>query len=241
MWDPVIHKFEKKLSSWKRQYLSLGERITLIKACLSNIPVYYMSLFKMPKVVVERLDLICRNFLWEGKSNKKKLHLMKWSEVIKPKSCGGLGLGDLKYKNAALLAKWQWRFGDEREARWRKVTADKYGVEKSRWWPNPGRKSHRSSLWGAIASVGDSPSVSREVLSKGVGFVVGDGRVLRFWLDDWVGVGPLYELFPRVFRLVSNKEFHVTNCCGVRDGCTLWGVTFRRGLRCRRRSNMGSC
>ena len=54
-----------------------------------------MSLFKMPKAVVERLDRIRRNFLWEGKSNKKKLHLMKWSEVIKPKSCGGLGLANL--------------------------------------------------------------------------------------------------------------------------------------------------
>ena len=85
LWDPVIHKFEKKLSSWKRQYLSLGGRITLIKDCLSNIPVYYMSLFKMPKAVVERLDRICRNFLWEDKSNKKNMHLMKWSEVIKPK------------------------------------------------------------------------------------------------------------------------------------------------------------
>lgn len=66
--------------------------------------------------------------------------------MIKPKSCGGLGLGNIEYKNAALLVKWWWRFGDEREALWRKVIADKYGVDNSGWWPNPGHRSHKSSL-----------------------------------------------------------------------------------------------
>lgn len=43
LWDPVIDKFEKKLSSWKKQYLSLGGRVTLINSCLSNLLVYYVS------------------------------------------------------------------------------------------------------------------------------------------------------------------------------------------------------
>ena len=61
--------------------------------------------------------------------------------------------------------------------------------------------------------------------------MAGDGRFLRFWLDDWVGVGPLCELFLRVFRLVSNKESVVSDCYEVMDGCIMWGVTFRRSLR----------
>ena len=40
---------------------------------------------------------------------------MKWSEVVKPKSCGGLGIGDLDLKNWALLAKWWWRFEEEKD------------------------------------------------------------------------------------------------------------------------------
>lgn len=40
LWDLIIEKFENKLSKRKRQHLSLGERITLIKATLSNLPVY---------------------------------------------------------------------------------------------------------------------------------------------------------------------------------------------------------
>ena len=112
LWDPVVDKCERRLSSGKKYYLSLGGRITLIIACLSNLPVYYMSLFEMPKTVVGRLYRIRMNFLWEGQGDKKKLHLLRRNEVIKPRWCVGLGLGDLEKKNGALLAKWWWRYGE---------------------------------------------------------------------------------------------------------------------------------
>lgn len=35
-------------------------------------------------------------FLWEGGGERKKLHLVKWKEVIRPKSEGDLGLGSLE-------------------------------------------------------------------------------------------------------------------------------------------------
>lgn len=41
--DHVIEKFDQKLSLWKRQYLSTGERIMLIKATMSNLLIYYTS------------------------------------------------------------------------------------------------------------------------------------------------------------------------------------------------------
>lgn len=55
---------------------------------------------------------------------------MKWSDVIKSKVNGGLGLGSLDYKNWALLDKQFWRFGEEKDALWRKVIVAKYGVEE---------------------------------------------------------------------------------------------------------------
>lgn len=47
-WDPLIEKMNKKLAGWKSKSLSLGGRLTLIKASLSNLPIYYMSLFSLP-------------------------------------------------------------------------------------------------------------------------------------------------------------------------------------------------
>lgn len=89
VWDPIMENFERKLSMWKRNYLSLGERITLIKASLSNLPVYYTSQLSMPMTVRERLGCIRNDFLWAGQ-DKKKIHLLKLSSVILPKAMGGL-------------------------------------------------------------------------------------------------------------------------------------------------------
>jgi len=38
IWDGVIEKIEYYLVRWKGMYLSKGERITLIKSTLSNLP-----------------------------------------------------------------------------------------------------------------------------------------------------------------------------------------------------------
>lgn len=47
-WEVVLERCRKRLARWKANYLSFGGRITLIKA-LSNLLIYYLSLFKIPK------------------------------------------------------------------------------------------------------------------------------------------------------------------------------------------------
>ena len=86
-----------------------------------------------------------------------------------------------------------------REALCRKTIATKYGVDKWEWWPSPGPGYHRSSQWGGIVSVGDESPTMEKILFEGVGYVVWEGSEVRFWLDNWVGVGPSCGLFPRVF------------------------------------------
>lgn len=55
--------------------------------------------------------------------------------------------------------------------------------------------------------MGDFSSLGAEVLSRGVGFKVGEGKgsYVRFWYDDWLGRGPLLGVFPRLFMVVFNK------------------------------------
>lgn len=45
----------------------------------------------------------------------------------------------------------------------------------------------------------------------GMGFSC-SARDVHFLYDDWVGVGSLLVLSPRVFRVVSNKESSVREC-----------------------------
>lgn len=68
-WHPMIDKMRKKLAGWKANYLSRGGRITLIKATLASIPIYFLSLFVIPSQAALQLEKIQRDFLWKGSSN----------------------------------------------------------------------------------------------------------------------------------------------------------------------------
>ena len=94
MWDIVEERFRKRLSLWKRQYLSKGGRLTLIKNTLSSLPIYFMSLFVIPQKMCTRLEKIQRDFLWGGGALEKKTHLVNWSAV-----CADMRQGDLGIRN----------------------------------------------------------------------------------------------------------------------------------------------
>ncbi|XP_028106682.1 uncharacterized protein LOC114305746 [Camellia sinensis] len=63
IWKPVVDKIKAKLSGWKSRFLSFASRLTLIKAVLSNLPVYYLSLFKMLEGIAKEIDSIQAAFL----------------------------------------------------------------------------------------------------------------------------------------------------------------------------------
>lgn len=76
LWDPIIAKMEKKLATWKGNLLSIGGRVTLIKASLSCFPIYFMSLFPIPKGVIEKITKIQSRFFWRGSAEKKPIPLV---------------------------------------------------------------------------------------------------------------------------------------------------------------------
>ena len=82
LWQPVLERLEKKLSLWKPKYLSLGGRIMFIKAALANLPIYFMSLSRCPMEVINQIEKLQHNFLWNGRE-KNKFHLVKWPQVCK--------------------------------------------------------------------------------------------------------------------------------------------------------------
>ena len=120
-WKPVVEKIEKRLALWKAKVLSRSGRLTLIKAVFNNLLMYYLSLFKIPKAVANRIVQIQRNFFWIGDEKKRGIPLVAWETIQKPKELGGLGVGDLIIKNVALLFKWWWKFSDKRNPLWKKV------------------------------------------------------------------------------------------------------------------------
>ena len=56
IWTSILERMEKRLTGWRKRYLSKGGRITLIKSTLSSLPTYFLSLFPIPTSVVHRLE-----------------------------------------------------------------------------------------------------------------------------------------------------------------------------------------
>lgn len=72
---PILEKTQKKLSSWKKNFLSLAGRTTLIRSVLSALSSYHMQTMLLPKGLLNEIEQQSRCFLWGEGENEKKLHL----------------------------------------------------------------------------------------------------------------------------------------------------------------------
>ncbi|RVX19456.1 LINE-1 retrotransposable element ORF2 protein [Vitis vinifera] len=189
-WDPVIERISSRLDGWQKAYLSFGGRITLIQSCLTHMPCYFLSLFKIPASMAGRIERLQRDFLWSGVGEGKRDHLVSWDVVCKSKMKG--------------------------------VILSIYGSHSNGWDANTVvRWSHRCP-WKAIAQVFQD-------FSKFTRFMVGDGDRIRFWEDLWWGDQSLGVRFPRLLRVVMDKNIPISSILGSTRPFS-WNFNFRRNL-----------
>lgn len=124
-WAPLIEKNNKKLDNWKGSSMSIAGRATLINSFLSSTFIYHMSMYLLPKTILNTLDRQRRSFFWQGGGSRKKYHLVKWESLCKSKRKGGLGLKDIRKMNVSLLSKWWWRLEKE-DGIWQRIIRAKY-------------------------------------------------------------------------------------------------------------------
>jgi hypothetical protein len=86
----------------------MAGRAILIKSVISVIPLYYMSIFCIPKGVVCKITTMQSRFLWGGSIDNRKIDILAWEIVVKEKDRGGLSAGTILAKTRALLFKWIW-------------------------------------------------------------------------------------------------------------------------------------
>jgi hypothetical protein len=71
--------------------MSIAGRTTLINSSLTSTFIYHMSMYLLPKTIVNELDKQRRKFFWQGGGHKKKYQLVRWEVICKSKKKEDLG------------------------------------------------------------------------------------------------------------------------------------------------------
>ena len=160
--------------------------MVLINSVLSNMVLYMISFFQLPKGVLKKLDYFRSRFFWQGDSEKRKYRLAKWSVVCRPKDQGGLGIRDLEVKNRALLGKSIFKLLSEQGV-WQTLLRRKYvgsqALSQVYWKPGD------SHLWAGLMA-------TKKFFFPLGSFSIKDGSKIRFWEDKWLGNSTLRESIP---------------------------------------------
>ena len=126
-WNSMVDKIRKKLAKWRRKVLSFVGRIVLLKSVIIALHLSYLFLFMMLVNVTKEVKRIQRDFLWGLGQDHKKIAWGKWDTLCKPKNEDDLGVRDLEAFNKALLGKWKWRMGTNKDGLWKEILESKYG------------------------------------------------------------------------------------------------------------------
>lgn len=89
---------------------------------------FYLSMFKIPNGIANRIIDIERRFFWGGNLEIRKLALVEWKDMEAPMNMGGLGFGNIAFKNLGLLMKWQVKYANVDNPLWKRIIKSLYGL-----------------------------------------------------------------------------------------------------------------
>ncbi|GJR02492.1 putative ribonuclease H-like domain-containing protein [Tanacetum coccineum] len=167
-WNEIIESIATRLSRWKLKTLSIGGRLTLLKSMLGMIPIYHMSIFKVPMKVLQRM------------------------ESIRSRS---LGVSSLFALNRALMFKWVWHFISQSSSLWARVIKALHGEDGK---IGKKFKSTYPSIWLNIIHEVELLKLQGIDLLSFIHSKLGNGANTSFWEVAWRGDSAFKDLFPRI-------------------------------------------
>lgn len=163
---------------------------------MAAIPNHIMQGVALSSHLCEKLDKVNKDFLWGSSMERRKLHLVGWSKIIRPQNEGALDIQETGAKNIALLAKLNWRLYQDKDSMWAKVLLSKYYSQHRRNSLDP-NKLPCSSNWAAI-------KVRFPIFKQGICLNVENKSNLSFWESNWVKGNAMIELIKGL--LAQHKE-----------------------------------
>ena len=112
--EEKVRSLEKTLNNWKKRKLTLLGRINIVKTLGLSKLIYCSSLLAVSKSLIDRINKIIFDFIWESKPPK-----IKKKTIIAEKRCGGLKMVDFEIMERSLKVAWIKRIAESGNASWK--------------------------------------------------------------------------------------------------------------------------
>ncbi|KAL5146890.1 putative ribonuclease H protein [Glycine soja] len=117
-YSPLIDKIVGKIKHWTARLLSYAGRLQLVNSVMFALTNYWLNCFPFPKSVLQKIEAICRIFLWTGGFEGSRKSPVAWKQICSPRSCGGLNIIDIDIWNKANLMKLLWNLSSKEDSLW---------------------------------------------------------------------------------------------------------------------------
>ncbi|CAN1126120.1 Putative ribonuclease H protein At1g65750 [Linum perenne] len=135
----------------------------------------------LPVTTCDAIDKLIRNFVWGSSDEARKVHLVSWEHICKPKEEGGLGLKMARALNQAYMMKLAFMFFQEPDKLWVQVLQGKY-MKETESGLAPRNLTSQSAVWKGLTREWQN-------MLLGARSAIRDGRGTSFWTARWLDSG----------------------------------------------------
>lgn len=149
-----------------------------------------MTCFELPINLCKRIQSVLVRFWWDTKDGERKICWVSWDKLTQPKSMGGLGFGDIRAFNHALLTKIAWRLLTKPDCLLAEILLRTY-CHNSSFLKTPAGAAISHGWRGVLAG--------RDLLLNHLGKAIGNGETTNLWTGSWISpetnlkpIGPVF-------------------------------------------------
>ena len=165
-----------------------------------------MGCFKLPLGLCNEIETLIKKFWWGQMGDWRKIHWVKWEDMTKSKTIGGMGFRNLAMFNDSLLAKQAWPLLHDK-------TSLFYKVFKVRFFPNSTIMEATDSRMGSYAW--KSILRGRDIIQRRALWRIGNGERINIWQQRWLPRKHLTQL--PTYPLESFENHTVATSGGARN------------------------
>ncbi|XP_020249444.1 uncharacterized protein LOC109826834 [Asparagus officinalis] len=130
-----------------------GGRLQVIKSEILGVQNYWTTNFVLPVKVTQKIDELCRKFLWGKSDTTFRIPLVSWDKVCYRKKQGGLGVFSASIWNLSSALRSLWYIHVNKESLWVKWIHGNYLKHWDIWYVKA--KKENSWMWKQLIKCRD--------------------------------------------------------------------------------------